>query len=87
MQVKVGDTVKMRDGRVVLVTDAADSHPDAWRTYSYQDWVESGVATITSEVRPETIFVGSLVDARTRGWSKRGPVTVVSDMSEVAEIL
>lgn len=77
MQVKSGDRVKLRDGRIVDVTDAADAHPDAWRTYDRHAYETRGEWVVTSEMPPETIFVG-----RTENGG-----TVVSDMSEVVSIL
>lgn len=78
MQARAGDRVKLRDGRVVSVTDAADAHPDAWRTYSRADWERDGTETITSTITPETIFVGTEVP---------NGATVVSDMSEIVSVL
>lgn len=77
MQVRTGDRVKMRDGRIVDVTDAADNHPDAWRTYDKYAYETKGQWIVTSEMPRETIFVG--ID--TNGGN------VVSDMSEVVSIL
>jgi hypothetical protein len=78
MQAQTGDLVKLRDGRVVSVTDAADPHPDAWRTYSKADWDRDGTETITSTITPETIFVGTDILSGAK---------VVSDMSEVVRIV
>jgi len=81
MQVRVGDRVRMRDGRVVDVTDAADQDADAWRTYSvkgiFNDGEWDAEEYISSESPAETIFVGTDANGG----------TVVSDMSEVVSIL
>jgi len=90
MQVRNGDLVVLRDKRIVLVTDAADSHPDAWRTYDKYAYEARGEWVVNSEMPAETIFVGKQVffgegnggtDAMTTGG------TVVSDMSEVVSII
>lgn len=84
MIVKSGQTVVLRDGRTVLVTDAADQDPDAYRWYgsNAQDEV-----VVKAEMPVETIFVGILMDTRPRGWNKEEPKFVVSDMSEVVSIV
>lgn len=86
MQVKCGDMVKLRDGRIVSVEDAADQDPDAYRTYRES---ADGSLELVSELPVETIFVGRQVLS-----NKVGPLavrtlgaTVVSDMSEVISIL
>ena len=90
MQVRVGDRVRMRDGRVVDVTDAADQDADAWRTYSvkgiFNDGEWDAEEYISSESPAETIFVGTEVRYAEKGEAKGGG-TVVSDMSEVVSIL
>lgn len=53
MIVEVGDNVKLRDGRLVLVTAAASQDPDDYRWYA-----EDG-ETINAELPVETIFIGS----------------------------
>lgn len=53
MQVVAGDTVEMRDGRVVYVTDAASQNPRAY------------VLTGEQEVPVETIFIGVTATGRT----------------------
>jgi hypothetical protein len=87
MQVKAGDLVRLRDGRTVYVTDAADPDPDAYRVYSIDAYTEDGSLVVKGELPVETIFVGQLYDPKPRGWSKGEPVTVVSDMSEVVSII
>lgn len=77
----VGDTVLLRDTRVVHVTDVADQDPDAYRTYSLAAYEKDGSFVVTSEQPVETIFSGTLsVYGRQGG-------TVVSDFSEIVEIL
>lgn len=61
MHVLSGDVVRMRDGRIVEVTDAADRDPRAY----------------PGNLPVETIFVGNRLSGG----------TVVSDMSEVVEII
>jgi hypothetical protein len=78
MQVFAGDTVEMRDGRMVYVTDAADTQPDAWRTYSRSDYDRDGSFVVTSQMPAETIFVGHVEGNEN--------ATVVSDMSEVVHV-
>lgn len=53
MIVKNGDNVKLRDGRLVLVTDAASQNLDDYRWYASDD------ITINAELPVETIFVGT----------------------------
>lgn len=86
MLVRCGDTVKLRDGRIVEVTDAADNDPEAYRTYREGP---DGEPVLVSELPVETIFVG-----RQKLTNKVGPLvvktygpTVVSDMCEVVSIL
>jgi hypothetical protein len=76
MQVRIGDVVKMRDGRVVDVTDAPEDITSPFEWISKADY-ERGVETVTATMPAETIFIGK---------TKRGN-TVVSDMSEVVSIL
>lgn len=86
MQVRCGDTVKLRDGRTIDVTDAADSNPESYRWYRES---ADGTPVIAAELPPETILVGTEVihtsvgplSVRLRGG------TVVSDMSEVVSII
>ena len=52
MIVKNGDNVKMRDGRLVLVTNAASQDP-----LDYQWWSQDE-KTLNAELPVETIFVG-----------------------------
>jgi hypothetical protein len=73
MQVQAGDIVRLRDGRIVSVTEASDTHPDAWRTYSKSAYDRDESLVVTSEVPAETILVGK--DAQGN--------TVVTDFSEV----
>lgn len=90
MRVKSGDVVKLRDGRTVFVTDAADSDPDAYRWYSYrlgrdEDGNPIEEEYVADELPMESIFVGHPVDAV--GLTVNEEVSVVSDMSEVVSIL
>jgi hypothetical protein len=87
--VRKGDVAEMRDGRTILVTDAADQHPDAYRVYSYkvgrrEDGTVFDEEYIVSEMPKETIFMGHPVGA---GLAADTDVTIVSDMSEVVSIL
>lgn len=76
MRVSNGDTVLMRDGRTVYVTDAADPG-DPEGVYQWIGRNEERTALIVKDEMPaETIFVGEC-NGR----------TVVSDMSEVVSIL
>jgi len=93
MQVKNGQTVKMRDGRIVIVTDAAE--PGPYETIDRAAYLEQGREVITSSMPGETIFVGSLATVGYEhnpngGYGKMvwAPTnqTVVSDMSEVVSI-
>jgi len=70
MLVKNGDAVQLRDGTHVLVTDAADQDPDAYR------WYAADGVTVNAEMPVETIFVGVTPSGK----------TVVSDMSEVVTV-
>ena len=74
MDIKRGDIVTLRDGRVVYVTDAADQDPDAWRLYDWPYYQRTGKFRIVHEDKPETILIGTL---RSNGR------TVVTDFSEV----
>jgi hypothetical protein len=81
MQVQNGDLVSMRDGRIVLVTDAADHRPDEYVTVE-------GEGFILSALSPETIFLGDLVSKPRRFRSRKeypegSRPRVASDMSEV----
>lgn len=77
MQVRVGDTVRMRDGRIVHVTDAADQDPDAYRVYDEHTYKTTGEWKVNAEMPMETIFMGNTPSGG----------RVVSDMSEVVAIL
>lgn len=79
MQVRNGDIVELRDGRIVVVTDAADPGEPVgeYQTISRTAWLEQGIEVVTSSMPAETIFVGQ---------GQNGG-TVVSDMSEVVSIL
>ena len=91
MRVNKGDVVKLRDGRTVFVTDAADSDPDAYRWYSYRlgrDEEGNPIEQeyVAAEMPMESIFVGQLVEAGLVVNLDEN-ATVVSDMSEVVSIL
>ena len=86
MIVRNGDVVQLRDGRLALVTDAADQ--------GEQGTVEAGYNKEAS-MPAETIFVGERVDsiwwhsvgnARVTDVKTTGK-RVVSDMSEVVAVL
>lgn len=69
---KTNDVVTLRDGRRILVTDAADSDPAAYETYHEVN----GELRLYDKLPVETIFVG--VDANDK--------THVSDMSEIVVV-
>jgi hypothetical protein len=80
MHVKIGDVVKMRDGRMVEVTDAPDSlEPLVWiDKYVYQ---MTGQEFVKDTMPAETIFGGNeFIKNRRAG-------RVFSDMSEVVAIV
>jgi hypothetical protein len=92
--VKRGDVVQVRGERdLILVTDAADQDPDAYRTYSFilgRD--ETGQVFeqefVSSEMPVETIFMGnpcSRVGAE--DYYPLSDRVVVTDMSEVISVL
>jgi hypothetical protein len=96
--VKRGDVVQVRGERdLILVTDAADQDPDAYRTYSFilgRD--ETGQVFeqefVSSEMPVETIFMGyrvhpELLEDPNIGEEGYEPQTFVSDMSEVISIV
>lgn len=56
MQVRCGDIVKMRDGRVVSVTDAAYEEPELYILSDEDEIIE---------FNPETVFVGETPTGRT----------------------
>ena len=87
--VKKGDVCRLRDGRVVFVTDASDTSPDAYRVYNFrvgrnatgQAWAEEYVI---SEMPAETILVGNPVSA---GMVVDENVSIITDWSEVVEVI
>lgn len=86
MNVVANEMYRMRDGRIVIVTDAAE--PGPYETIARDDYFNKGIETVTSSMPTETIFVGTEVTEVTvddKGLFHPAVLggTVVSDMSEV----
>ena len=86
MQVKRGDVVRLRDGRLVVVEDAADQDPDAYRLYDEVYYERTGKFKVNDEMPVETIFMGDEVKWLGPNFLSSTGRYVVSDMSEVVSI-
>lgn len=94
MQVKKGDIVQVRGQRdLILVTDAADQDPEAYRWYSYKlGRDENGNVFeeeyIAAEMPAETIFMGNRCSrVGAEDYYPLSEQVIVSDMSEVISIV
>ena len=78
MRVFKNDRVRLRDGRIVEVTDASSDPSDTLEWIDRRKYLDEGREVVTATMPNETIFVG--YDVQTKA-------TVVSDMSEVKMVI
>lgn len=78
MRVFKNDRVRLRDGRIVEVTDASSDPSDTLEWIDRRAYLDHGQEKVTATMPNETIFVG--YDVQTKA-------TVVSDMSEVKMVI
>jgi hypothetical protein len=72
------DRVRLRDGRIVEVTDASSDDSDTLYWIDRREWLDNGREVVTATMPNETIFMGYDVETK---------ATVISDMCEVKMVI